>query len=324
MKKTQLSVIFPIYNEESVLPHLYERALSVLVKLGLDYEIIFVNDSSSDRSLEILQGFNQINPKVKILSFSRNFGHQMAITAGLHFSRGDAVIILDGDLQDPPEIIPQFLEKWREGYQVVYAVRATRKDPLPMRILYKMYYRLLKAISKTEIPLDSGDCCLIDHKVVNLINSIPERNRFVRGLRSWVGFRQAGIRYDRDKRFAGKPKYTFFKLLHLAMDGIISFSEIPLKISILIGFFVSISSLLYSVYLIANTIFNFQHRIPGWASIVVGITLLGGVQLTVMGFLGEYIIRIFDEVKGRPPYILNGCIGFDDNYAENIRRYSGL
>jgi len=173
MKKTQLSVIFPIYNEESVLPHLYERALSVLVKLGLDYEIIFVNDSSSDRSLEILQGFNQINPKVKILSFSRNFGHQMAITAGLHFSRGDAVIILDGDLQDPPEIIPQFLEKWREGYQVVYAVRATRKDPLPMRILYKMYYRLLKAISKTEIPLDSGDCCLIDHKVVNLINSIP-------------------------------------------------------------------------------------------------------------------------------------------------------
>lgn len=317
-----LSVVIPICNEEEILPQLYDRTVSVLKRLGESYEVIFVNDCSSDNSLELMKVFNQENPKIKALSFSRNFGHQTAVTAGLNFSVGRAVMVMDGDLQDPPEIIPKFVEKWKEGYEVVYGVRTKRKENFFKRGLYKIYYRLLRMLSKTDIALDSGDCCLMDRKVVNLLNRMSERNRFIRGLRSWVGFRQIGLQYERDKRLAGKAKYTFFKLLELGLNGVISFSEIPLRMSIFVGFFTSVLSVIYSLYMALNRIVHPENQVPGWTSIVVGVTFLGGVQLMVLGFLGEYIVRIFDEVKGRPQYILNDVIGFKHDSAKDISSYS--
>jgi dolichol-phosphate mannosyltransferase len=322
MPDLNLSVIVPIYNEEKVLPLLKDRLIAVLEKLKLSYEVIFVDDCSQDNSPKLLREFNAKNSKVKILSFSRNFGHQTAITAGLNFSSGKAVMVIDGDLQDPPEIIPAFLEKWKDGFEVVYGIRKTRDDNIIKKNFCNMYYRLLKMLSSTDIALDSGDCCLMDRRVADILNEMPERNRFIRGLRRWVGFRQTGVEYDRDKRYAGKSKYTFFKLLKLALDGIISFSDIPLKISVFLGFFISIASLLYSFYIVWNRIFNPTNQIPGWTSIITGITFLGGIQLMVMGFLGEYIVRIFDEVKCRPQYIVNRAVGFTDKDAEGLSNNS--
>ncbi|HHL39856.1 MAG TPA: glycosyltransferase [Deltaproteobacteria bacterium] len=322
---TDISVVVPVYNEREVLPHLYERLASVLEGLGMSYEIIFVNDASTDDSLHILRGLHERDGRVKILSFSRNFGHQTAVTAGLNFSRGRAVVVMDGDLQDPPECIPAFVARWREGNEVVYGVRRKRKESLMKRALYKVYYRVLRLLSKVDIPLDSGDFCLMDRKVVELLNHMPERNRFVRGLRRWVGFRQAGVPYERDARYAGESKYTFFKLVKLALDGIVSFSELPLKASVLIGFAISIMTVVYSFYLIVNRIVHPANQIPGWTSIIVAVTFLGGIELMVMGFLGEYLLRIYDEVKDRPQYILNGVIGFEEKGdAEGVGGDSGL
>ena len=318
MSKIDLSVIIPVYNEASLLNVLYERTTVVLKKIGLEYEIIFIDDGSTDNSLQILSGFHNINPKVKALSFSRNFGHQIAITAGLEYSRGRAAIVMDGDLQDPPEVIEAFVENWRKGYEVVYGIRTNRKEPMLKKALYKAYYKLLSRLANVGIPLDSGDFCLMDNKVVRLLNSFPERNRFVRGLRSWVGFKQAGLKYERDRRYAGKPKYTLFKLIKLGLDGIISFSGIPLKAAFVCGFFTSLFSLIYSFYIIINRIVNTANQIPGWTSIVVWVTFLGGIQLMVMGLLGEYISRIFDEVKRRPTYILSAAIGFPEENAKGL------
>ena len=324
MADCELSVVIPIYNEGSVIPYLMQRLNTVLEKINLKYEIIFVDDCSKDNSMELIKEFNIRNPNIKILSFSRNFGHQTAITAGLNFSSGKAVIVLDADLQDPPEIIPKFIQRWRDGYEVVYGVRTQRKDNIFKKIICSVYYRLLKSLSNTAIPLDSGDFCLMDRKVVDILNKLPERNRFIRGLRVWVGFRNTGLEYDRDKRYAGESKYSFFKLLKLAIDGIISFSDVPLKISIFVGFLISFSSVLYACWIAWNRIFNPIHQVAGWSSIVVGIAFLGGIQLMVMGSLGEYIIRIFDEVKKRPLYILKETIGFNNKDAENISNNSSL
>lgn len=323
-ENTLLSVVIPIYCEEENLPFLYSRLVAALEQTTESYEIIFVNDCSKDNSLEMLKNYNRENPKVKILSFSRNFGHQTAITAGLNFSSGQAVVIIDGDLQDPPELIPQFVEKWKDGYDVVYGIRIRRKGGIIKRCLYKLYYILLKKLSKIDIPPDSGDCCIMGRRVVNLLNKMPERNRFVRGLRSWVGFKQIGLEYVRDKRYAGKAKYTFLSLLKLGLDGIVSFSEIPLKASIFVGSIIAISSVIYSLVMVFNRIWYSEIRIPGWTSIVVSITFLGGIQLIVMGLLGEYIIRIFDEVKGRPFYILNCSVGFEHEESANISDSSSL
>ncbi len=323
MSEPVLSVIVPIYNEEEVLPHLYTQTKTVLERLAVPYEIIFIDDGSKDASLSLLKKFSQENQAVKIISFSRNFGHQTALTAGLQFTSGKAVAILDGDLQDPPEVIEKFFEQWKNGYEVVYGIRLNRKENPLKRILYKLYYRLLRILSKTVIPLDSGDCCLMDRTIVALLNKMPERNRFIRGLRSWVGFRQIGIPYDRDRRFAGKPKYTLLKLVRLGLDGIISFSEIPLKGSIIIGFSISTLSVFYSLYIILNRLFHATDRLPGWSTIVVAITFLGGIQLMVMGFLGEYVLRIYDEIKGRPQYIIDSLIGFNAHaHAEDISNHS--
>jgi len=324
MNNPELSIIIPIYNENAVLPELLKRLYHTLEAVHLNYEIIFVNDCSSDSSLQILKDAREKDKRIKILSFSRNFGHQTAITAGLRFSSGDAVTILDGDLQDPPELIPKFIEKWKAGFEVVHAVRTRRNDPFLKQIVCKFYYRFLNLLSRTDFHLDSGDCCLMTRRVVNQLNAMPERNRYIRGLRSWLGFKQSEIYYERDRRYAGKSKYDFLKLLKLGLDGIFSFSEIPLRISIIAGFFVSTASLLYSSFIIWDRLTPTENTLPGWTSIVAGMTFLGGVQLVVIGFLGEYIIRIFDEVKGRPMYVLDETLGFKDEDTQTLRHYSSL
>lgn len=319
-----ISVVVPIYNEEEVLPHFYRHLSDVLGNSGLSYEIIFVNDGSSDKSFQIMEGLNCSDRRIKVLSFSRNFGHQVAITAGLNFSKARASVVMDGDLQDPPEVILEFIEKWKSGYEVVYGVRTKRKEHIFKRELYSIYYKLLRRMSNIDIPLDSGDFCLMDSKVVALLNSIPERNRFIRGLRRWVGFRQIGIIYERGRRYAGKPKYTYFRLLKLGLDGIISFSGIPLKSALVAGFFVSLLSVVYSFVIVLHRILHTKNQIPGWTSIVAGVTFLGGIQLMVMGILGEYIIRIYEEVKRRPMYILNAVVGFQDADARSLSNNSSL
>ncbi|MDD5069987.1 MAG: glycosyltransferase family 2 protein [Candidatus Omnitrophica bacterium] len=324
MSEIFLSIIVPIYNEQDVLPHLYQRLINVLEPAGFLYEVIFIDDGSRDQSLPLLVNYHNDNHNVKVVSFSRNFGHQVAITAGINYAQGKAVMIIDGDLQDPPEIIPEFIAMWKQGYEVVYGIRKKRKENFVKKMFYSTYYRLLKKLSNTDIPLDSGDCCLIDRRIVDLMNKMPERNRFVRGLRAWLGFKQIGLAYERDRRFAGKVKYSFIKLIKLGLDGIISFSYFPLKISVFLGFFISISSVIYSFYIVVNRFIHPEQRILGWASIVVGITFLGGIQLLMMGVLGEYVSRIFDEVKNRPHYVIGCTLGLEDRNAQNISYHPGV
>lgn len=300
----RISLVFPVYNEEQVLPALFERVESLSRLLaGYELEIIFVNDGSHDRSLQLMQHFQARYPRCKILDFSRNFGHQVAITAGMDFATGDAIMVLDADLQDPPEILPQFLAKWEEGYQVVYAIRKTRQEHLFKRLAYRAFYRILQKISDIPIPLDSGDFCLMDRAVVEVIKSMHERNRFVRGLRSWVGFTQIGLTYDRDKRHSGEAKYTFPKLMKLALNGIFSFSYFPLQIAGYTGFVVSIISFLgILVYLYKKLVIGGEPE--GFPTLVILVLFLGGIQLISLGVIGEYIGRIYDEVKRRPTYII--------------------
>ncbi len=316
-----ISIVIPIFNEEETILALYARLKKVFDEVRDEFEVIFVNDGSRDLSLALIKDIHNKNKRCKALSFSRNFGHQTAVTAGLMYAQGDAVIILDGDLQDPPEIIPQFVNKWREGYQVVYGIRRKRKELMPKRFTYFIFYRILRYIADINIPLDSGDFCLMDRKVVKLLNSLPERGRFVRGLRSWVGFRQVGLEFERDRRLAGKSKYSFWKLLKLAFDGIFSFSEIPLKLVMLAGFVISGMSFAFVLYVVFNFIFGIHMYLisknPGWASLIVSITSLGGIQLIAIGLLGEYLARVFKEVKQRPHFIIDELIGIENIIVEN-------
>ena len=301
MKK--ISLVFPVYNEEQVLPSLFDRVQRIVEQLDYEFEVIFVNDGSQDNSLPLMKGFHQKDSRFKVIDLSRNFGHQIAITAGIDFATGDAVVLLDADLQDPPELLPQFLEKWQEGYQVVYAVRRSRKEHLLKRMSYSLFYRILQKISDISIPLDSGDFCLMDRVVVDSLKSMQERNRFVRGLRSWVGFRQTGLEYDRDKRHSGDVKYTFPKLMKLALNGIFSFSYFPLQIASYTGFIVSgVSFLGILVYLYKKLIIGGEPQ--GFPTLVIVVLFLGGIQLISLGVIGEYIGRIYDEVKQRPTYVV--------------------
>ncbi len=316
-----ISIVIPIYNEEETISALCSRLNEVFNKVDEEFEVIFVDDGSKDTSLMLINDIHNKNNRYKALSFSRNFGHQAAVTAGLMYAKGDAVIIIDGDLQDPPEIIPQFIDKWRGGYQVVYGVRRKRKELILKRFAYFIFYRILRYIADINIPLDSGDFCLMDSKVVKLLNSLPERGRFVRGLRSWVGFKQVGLEFDRDQRFVGKSKYSFWKLLKLAFDGIFSFSEIPLKMVMLAGFIISGMSFVFVLYVVFNFFLGIQmyliNKNPGWASLIVSITFLGGIQLIAIGILGEYLARVFEEVKRRPHFIIDGLIGIENKIVDN-------
>ncbi|HUK57367.1 MAG TPA: glycosyltransferase family 2 protein [Nitrospiria bacterium] len=315
-----LSVVVPVYNEEAVLHEFFKRLQAVLNELrGLSgAEIIFVDDGSRDGTARILSELVRWNKSVKVLQFSRNFGHQIALTAGLDHAKGDAVVVIDADLQDPPETIPRLLDKWREGYEVVYAVRESREmDSWFKRSTARLFYALMRIIGNLDLPMDAGDFRLLDRKVVDAFRSIGERHRFVRGLTLWVGFRQTGVLYARAERFAGSTKYPFGKMLKLAWDGVTSFSFAPLRLAIYLGLIVSVLSFLLGLFVIFGRFFFDRTEFlgfptHGWGSLMVAVLFLAGVQLIVLGMMGEYLGRTYDEVKRRPLYILRERIGFDE------------
>jgi dolichol-phosphate mannosyltransferase len=303
-----LSVVIPVYNEEENLPALYARLTAVLDGVGLSYEMIFVDDGSRDGSLGLLGGLARHDGRVAVVELARNFGHQVAISAGLDHAGGEGVIVMDSDLQDPPEVLPRFIATWREGHDVVYAVREQRKEGWLWRLAYASFYRLLQHVAQIEIPLDAGDFCIMDRRVVELLNAMPERNRFVRGIRSWVGLDQVGLAYERQGRNAGRPKYTVSRLFYLALDGLVSFSVLPLRVITAIGFFVSAISIVLAVaYVIQRLTVGLYP--PGFATLTVAIFFLSGIQLITIGVIGEYIGRIFEEVKRRPLYVVRRVTG---------------
>jgi glycosyltransferase involved in cell wall biosynthesis len=302
------SIVVPIYNEHENIPELFRRLRPVIDTFDGPAEVIFVDDGSRDDSFAMLLDLHRQDPRFKSISFSRNFGHQVAFTAGIEFAAGDAVILMDGDLQDPPEVLPLFIAKWKEGFDVVYAIRKKRKENIFKRVAYAAFYRILKRLSYLDIPLDSGDFCLMDKRVVETLRRLPERNRFVRGLRTWAGFRQAGLAYERHQRFAGSPKYTLGKLIRLAYDGVFSFSTAPLRAAVYSGFALSTLAFLGGIYLIYQRLAN-KIDLVGWTSTMVIMVFLGGVILATLGVIGEYIGRIYDEVKSRPLYVIREKIG---------------
>lgn len=306
-----ISVVVPIYNEEENLPELERRLSSALTGLGLPYEVIFVNDGSRDRSFQIARSMAEADPHLKVIDLSRNFGHQAALYAGLCRAKGDAVVLIDGDLQDPPEVIPRLVEAWRQGNSVVFAVRQKRKEGWLKRLAYTVYYRILRSISYIPIPLDSGDFSLMDRRVVDLLRDMRERNKFLRGLRSWVGFTQTSVVYERDARFAGKSKYSLRKLFRLAFDGLIAYSYVPLRVSFVFGTIVSVASFLLASLYFAQRILSDSPIPQGFTTLAILILFLGGVQLLSVGLLGEYVGRIYDEVKARPEYVERELVGFD-------------
>jgi dolichol-phosphate mannosyltransferase len=304
-----VSVVVPIYDEADNLAELAGQLRAVLERLALSYEIVFVNDGSRDASLERMRELRAADTRIKIVDFSRNFGHQIAVSAGLDHARGRAVVVMDGDLQDPPDVLPRLIERWREGYDVVYAVRRERKESLPLRIAYHLFYRLLRRMAPIELPLDAGDFSLMDRRVVDQIVRLPERNRYVRGLRAWVGFRHTGIEYERAPRFAGKPKYTLPRLFALAYDGIFAFSDAPVRLTRDVGLVITAGAVMLAVWTLFKYIIHHE-VVPGFATITLLVLFFGGVQLITVGVLGEYIARIYTEVKSRPLYVVRSLEGF--------------
>ncbi len=307
-----ISIVIPIYNEEENLDYLYKRLSEASPLWNETFEVVFVDDGSFDRSLEMMRAIHEKDQRFRVVKLSRNFGHQAAISAGIKRAKGDAVIIMDGDLQDPPEELPLFLNKWREGYEVVYAIRKNRKENIFKKMAYAGFYRMLATISNISIPLDSGDFCLMDKKVVRALNKLmPEQNRFVRGLRAYAGFKQIGVEYDRAERAAGEVKYTFGKLVKLAMDGLLDFSTFPLRMASYLGFIISAFSFMLGIFFIFHRLLDFKimgfspRDVPGTASLAVAIFFLGGITLIILGIIGEYLGRIYVEVKRRPFYIID-------------------
>ncbi len=311
MKK--ISIVIPMYYEEEVANECYERMTKVLSNISnYEYEIIFVNDGSKDKTLEILEKIAKNDRKIKVISFARNFGHQCAVTAGLKYVTGDAIVIIDADLQDPPELIPEMLKLWENGNEVIYGKRKVRKGESKFKLLTaKMFYKTLNTLSDVEIPKDTGDFRLVDRKVVDVINSLPEHNKFLRGLFSWVGFEQKAFEYERKERFAGKTKYPLKKMLKLASDGIIGFSTKPLKIVGGLGIASIGISLIILIYAILSYIFKWNNLTAGWTSLMITMTFLGGSILLSLWMIGEYISRIYDESKDRPQYIIKKKINIE-------------
>ena len=310
----KISVVIPMYYEEEIAKTCYDRVHTVLESLnGYDYEIIFINDGSKDNTLGILKEIANTDNRVKIVSFSRNFGHQAAVTAGIKYVTGDAIVIMDADLQDPPELIPEMVKLWEDGSEVIYGKRKVRRGESVFKLLSaKMFYSFLNTMSEVEIPKNTGDFRLVDRKVIDVINNLPEHNKFLRGLFSWVGFEQKEFLYDRPKREAGKTKYPFRKMMKLAKDGIFSFSTKPLKMVGTLGFLSILLSFVILVYSILSFAFGWNDLTPGWTSIMVSITFFAGVQLFSLGIISEYISRIYDESRNRPQYIIKEKINIDE------------
>lgn len=309
-----ISVVVPTFNQELGINEFYRRTKNVLLSLQetFSYEIIFVNDSSTDNTFLALCELSKNDLNVKIINFSRNFGNQMAITAGINYAKGDLAIIIDDDLQDPPELIPAFISKWQEGYQVVFGLRPRRKGINPLfNFISKIHYRLINRLSDIKIPLDTGDFRLIDRIVIDSLRNLQEENRYYRGLVAWVGFRQIGIEYQRDIRFAGKSNFSIFKYFNFAINGLTSFSEKPLHISSILGFIITLVSFIFLVTLLFMRLFSSDFSIPGWPSIIAIILFFGGIQLLSIGIVSIYIGKIFREVKKRPLYIVSEAINFD-------------
>ncbi|WP_028402992.1 glycosyltransferase family 2 protein [Ectobacillus panaciterrae] len=312
------SIVVPVFNEEAVISETYKRLTDVMKLTGEEYELLFVNDGSRDRTASILKEYSDRDSSVKLIDFSRNFGHQIAITAGMDYALGDAIVVIDADLQDPPELILEMIEKWKEGYDVVYAKRTQRKgETFFKKQTASLFYRLLRASTDIDIPLDTGDFRLIDRKVCDEMKKIPEKSRFVRGLVSWVGFRQTAIEYVRDERLAGETKYPLKKMLKLSMDGITSFSYKPLKLASYAGALLSAAGFIYMLVVLYLKLFT-DSTVAGWASLIIIQLLFSGIVLIILGVIGEYIGRIYDETKNRPLYIVRDHYGIERKAANSI------
>jgi glycosyltransferase involved in cell wall biosynthesis len=303
--------VIPVYNEHESLPELHSRLTSLFDTLDGEAEVLFIDDCSYDGSHELLVDIQRRDPRFKVIRFARNFGHQVAISAGLDFALGDAVIVMDADLQDPPEVVPDLIARWREGYEVVYAVRERREgEGWLKRTTASWFYRVLRRLASVQMPVDAGDFRLVDRQALDAFRSMRERSRYVRGMFSWVGFRQTGVLYQRPERFAGEPKYSFRKSLRLAVDGIVSFSNAPLRLALVWGFVFSFVSFVIGIAAIVSKLAG-AFTVPGWASILVVVSFLGGVQLMLMGMMGLYIGRIYEEVKARPLYVVREAYGLE-------------
>ncbi len=300
----QVSFVIPVYNEESNLPMLADRLVKIMDQSPITLEAVLIDDGSRDNSRTMLQQLALSDPRFHVVLLSRNHGHQLALTAGLSVARGsEGVFVLDGDLQDPPELLDTFYAKFKEGFDVVYAVREKRKEVFYKRFAYFIFYRILKKIANIDIPLDSGDFSFISRRVVNVLNKMPEESRFIRGMRTWIGFKQIGIAYDRQERASGDSKYSFSKLVQLALNGIYNFSEFPIKFVTSLGGFAIVSSVIYLISVIVKKLF-FDQVIEGFTALLFVIILFGGIQLMAIGVLGEYILRIFFQSKSRPNFII--------------------
>ncbi len=315
--KKKLSIVVPVFNEIEVLDTFYVRVKKMVETLNsLSYEIVFVDDGSEDGSYQKLMDLADMDDNIKIIKFSRNFGHQVAITAGIDNANGDAVVVIDADLQDPPEVITRFIEKWEEGYDVVYGTRNSRKGESKMkRLTAALFYRLLKTIIKIDIPVDVGDFRLMSKRAVIYFRELRERDRFVRGLVSWIGFKQIGVTYEREERCAGETKYPYTKMIQFALDGITSFSSLPLKLATWLGYFTSFLAFLYLGSVFIQKALGYT--VHGWATIMVGMLFIGGIQLICLGIVGEYIGRISNEIKQRPLYIIEEIRDVENNKNEN-------
>ncbi|TQR43692.1 glycosyltransferase family 2 protein [Paenibacillus popilliae] len=308
-----LSIVVPMYNEEENIEYFYSKISNVLESNNYRYEIICVNDGSKDQTLSRISAIATKDKRIKVVDLSRNFGKEIAMTAGLRYSTGDAIIPIDADLQDPPELIPQLIEKWKEGYDVVYATRARREgETFVKKATAHLFYRFIQKITRINIPADTGDFRLMSRQVVDALNQLPEQHRFMKGLFSWVGFKQTSIIYQREPRFAGKTSFNYWKLWNFAIEGITSFSFAPLQIAMYLGFAISILALIYAGYMIVSTLVG-GNPVPGYPSLMVAILFFGGVQLITLGVIGEYIGRIYNETKRRPLYLVREIININNN-----------
>lgn len=317
------SIVVPMYNEEEVIEETYRRLREVMDRTGESYELVFVNDGSRDRTAEIMERLCSGDSRVRLLNFSRNFGHQIAITAGMDYAAGQAIVVIDADLQDPPEVILRMIDMWKQGYDVVYGKRLKRKgETVFKKITALFFYRLLRSMTNVDIPVDTGDFRLIDRKVADVLRGLKEKNRFVRGLVSWVGFRQTSVEYVREERWAGETKYPLKKMLRFAMDGITSFSHKPLRLATYLGFGLSGLSFIYLVVVVIQALFT-DTTIQGWASTVAINLFFNGIVLILLGVIGEYVGRIYDESKDRPLYIMQEVRGFEREPKDEAGRQPG-